>query len=72
MPLGLLPKSGCKVRANFPPDKIFSQIFQSLDGLDGIVGTKDVAASNQDIGTGYGELGAGNVVHATINLDLGI
>jgi len=51
MPLGLLPKSGCKVMANFPLDKIFSQIFQSFDGLDGIVGTKDIAASNQDIGT---------------------
>ena len=72
LPSGLLPKSGCKVRANFPPDKIFSQIFQSLDGLDGIIGAKNVAACNQDIGTSLSELGSGDGVHAAVNLNLGL
>ena len=72
LPSGLLPKSGCKVRANFPPDKIFSQIFQSLDSLDGIIGAKNVAAGNQDIGTSLSELGSGDGVHAAVNLNLGL
>ena len=70
LPSGLLPKSGCKVRANFPLDKIFSQIFQPLDGLNGVVSAKDVTACNQDIGACLGQLGSGDVVHAAINLDL--
>ena len=63
------PKSGCKVRANFPPDKIFSQIFQSLDGLDGILGAKDVTAGDEDIGASLSQLRAGDVVHAAIDFD---
>ena len=66
------PKSGCKVRANFPPDKIFSQIFQSLDGLDGVFSAKNIAACNEYVGTCLGELSASDIVHAAVNLDLGI
>ena len=71
--LGMLSsESGCKVRANFPPDKIFSQIFQSLNGFDGIICAEDVTASDEDVGTCFSELGTGDVVHATVNLDLGM
>ena len=68
----LSPKSGCKVMANFPPDKIFSQIFQSLNGFDGIICPKNVASGDEDIGTSLGELGAGNVIHTAVNFDLGV
>ena len=51
-------------------DKIFSQIFQPLDGLNGVVSAKDVTACNQDIGACLGQLGSGDVVHAAVNLNL--
>ena len=72
LPLILSPKSGCKVRANFPPDKIILQIFQSFNGLDGILGPKDVTAGDKDVGSCLGELGTGDVIHSAVNLDLGI
>ena len=73
MPSGCYPpKSGCKVRANFPPDKIFLQIFQSLNGFQRVLGAEDVTAGNEDIGTCLGELSASDIVDAAVNLDFGM
>ena len=66
------PKSGCKVIANFPPDKIFSQIFQPFNGFDGVICSENVTAGNQYICTSFSELCSSHVVHTTVNLNFGI
>ena len=66
------PKSGCKVIANFPPNKIFSQIFQSLDGFDGVIGSENVTAGNQYICTSLSQLCARDVIDTAVNLNEGI
>ncbi len=70
--LGFISQSGCKIRANISPDKIFSQIFESLDGFDGVIGSEDVAACNQYICSSFSELRSCHVVHTTVNLNLGM
>ena len=58
--------------ANFPPDKILLQIFQTLDGFDGVLGPKDITACHEDVSPCLGELRTSDIVDAAVNLNLGI